>query len=63
LGSGVRIFGASLARKKIGARICLSSLLLLLLLAHEECFPDSCSEETDSENEGKREEAKERRGD
>jgi hypothetical protein len=35
----------------------------LLVLAHEECFPDSCSEETDSENEERREEEKERRGD
>jgi hypothetical protein len=35
----------------------------LLVLAHEECFADSCSEETDSENEERREEEKERRGD
>jgi len=41
----------------------LAFLLLLPLLAHEECFPDSCGEETDCENEGRREEEKERRGD
>ncbi len=38
-------------------------LVLVLVLVHEECFADSCSEETDSENEGRREEEKEQRGD
>ncbi len=52
-----------LLERKYAPEFAFLLLLVLLLVVHEECFADSCSEETDSENKGRREEEKERRGD